>query len=86
MYCAKALQLACRCLPQRLKPQTAGRIPVYRFSSPAVLQHATPVLNHIHLKCNIVPFLYRAKNQYFLGLLALFFCRFVWNNLIEENL
>ncbi len=26
MYCAQELQFACRCLPQRLKPQTAGRL------------------------------------------------------------
>lgn len=37
MYCAKALQLACRCLPQRLKPQTRGALLCFVFSFPAYL-------------------------------------------------
>lgn len=82
MYCAKALQLACRCLPQRLKPQTAGRLALFR-----IFLSGLPIcFKHFYLQCNRVPFFDRAKNQYFLGLLALFFCRFVCNTLIEENL
>ena len=86
MYCAKALQLACRCLPQRIKPQTAGRISVFRFVSPAVLQQFNPISSSIYLQCNRVPFFSRAKNQYILGLLALLFFAFVCNTLIEEIL
>lgn len=86
MYCAKALQLACRCLPQRIKPQTRGRISRFRFLSTAFLQHSEPISNSIYLQCKRVPYFSRAKNQYILGLLALFFCLPVWNTLIEENL
>lgn len=83
MHSAKALQLACRCLPQRMKPQTAGRAALFRFSS-FFLQFSEIISNSLYLQCNQVPFLYRAKNQYFLGLLALFFCHSICNTLIEE--
>lgn len=85
MYCAKALQLACRCLPQRIKPQTTGRAAVFRFFSLAFLQFRKPFFTSV-LQYTRVPFCSRAKNLNFLGLLALLFFHFICNTKIEEIL
>lgn len=77
MYCASSNQFACQCLPQRLKPQTAGREAVFPFSSSFLSQlfrNFQTVFYSIYLQCQPVLFLYRAKNRNHLGLLALFFC------------
>lgn len=85
MYCAKALQLACRCLPQRLKPQTAGRTSFFRFSLSVLPDCSGQFFSKIN-QISRVPFSRRAKNQYFLGLLALLFLPSVCNTIREEIL
>lgn len=93
MYCARMQKFACQCLPQRLKPQTAGYTAVFLNSAAAVsslflqvFRNIQAVSYSIYLQCQTVPFSYRAKNRIHLGLLALFFCRRISNNLIEEKL
>ena len=39
----------------------------------------------IFISSPLVPFLYRAKRTNNIGLLALFFCGFIWNNIVEET-
>ncbi len=85
MCCAKTLQLACQCLPQRIKPQTTGRTSLFRFLPSAVLQSRRPICKNC-LTYHAVPFFSRAKNQNFLGLLALPFFQFICNTMVEETL
>lgn len=86
MHRAKALQLACLRLPQRIKPQTTGRISVFPVNVSSRLKFSKQIFCSSYFPCSKVPFVHRAKNQFFLGLLALFFCRIVFHNLIEEIL
>lgn len=84
MHCAEALQLACLRQPQRIKPQMTGRMSFFPFCALSRFKFSKSIFCSSYFPCSKVPFFYRAKNQYFLGLLALFFCRIVFNNLIEE--
>lgn len=84
MHCAKALQIACLRLPQRIKPHLTGRISVFLANPSVRFKFSKTIFCSSYFPCSKVPFFYRAKNQFFLGLLALLFCRFVFNNLIEE--
>lgn len=93
MYCARMQKFACQCLPQRLKPQTAGYMAVFLNSASLVpslflqvFRNIQAVSYSIYLQCQSVPFSYRAKNRIHLGLLALFFYRGILNNLVEEKL
>ena len=78
MFCTSHKLLACLCLPQRMKPQTAAYGPVPPFSPVfpflQIFRNIQAVSYTIYLQCLQDPFLYRAKNRYHLGLLALFFC------------
>lgn len=73
MYCV-SLQLVRQCNPQR------------DFSCRKGVDSFFPCFTR--QKCRTVsdPFLYRAKNLEFLGLLALFFCAFFSDNMNKENL
>lgn len=87
MHCAVRKKFACQCLPQRIKPQTWGGFALFLFSL------FVPSKSFISCFCKHVvskpkkyqypkvPFLYRAKNQRNLGLLALFFVVLNLNNL-----
>lgn len=90
MYRTGIKKLLCLCLPQRLKPQTAGFsiiIPFFSvvFSHP-IFRNILVVSYSIYLQCQRVPDLYRAKNQKNIGLLALFFLCFFHNNNRERRL
>ncbi len=84
MYCSNHTQFACQCLPQRLKPQTAASVAVFpfpfasRFSQ--IFRNIQAVSYSIYLQCLSVPVLHRAKNRKNIGLLALFFCRYLTHN------
>lgn len=84
MYCSKDIQFACQCLPQRLKPQTAASVAVfpfpYAFRFSRLFRNIQTVSYSIYLQCLSVPALYRAKNRKNIGLLALFFCRYLKHN------
>ncbi len=84
MHSATALQLACLRLSQRLKPQPEGRISVFSCQQSAKFQFSDIFFRSNCLQVGRVPLFYRAKNQFFLGLLALFFCVIVLNNFKEE--
>ena len=90
MHCASHKLFACRCLPQRLKPQTAASaavFPFFRFLLFSFLfRNILTVSYTIYLQCLQDPNLYRAKNQFYLGLLALFFCQQLADNNREGNL
>lgn len=61
MYCAQKLQFVCRCLPQRLKPQTAGYLSSFRIS----LFSFPVVLKCFDCPCSRVPFFIGPKTSMF---------------------
>ncbi len=90
MHCTSHKLFACLCLPQRLKPQTAASVAVFPFSRsisfPQIFRNILVVSYTIYLQCLKDPNFYRAKNRVYLGLLALFFCSYLADNYIREEI
>ena len=83
MYCATSKQTVCQRLPWRLKPQTAASVAAFPFLAvrpSQIYRNQQAVSYTIFLQCMQDLFLYRAKSLSYLGLLALFFCKYLAHN------